>query len=286
MKEPNILYSFLLDNSNMIGKICDLSDIANEIISLHKYKNKLQEEILIKFILTASLIGDHLKEDGKKISIQLTGENGIEMLVIDYIYQGQIRAYVKYNKLAKADKSFKELTDNSMLVVNLFDNFSSNVYQTRVPILHDDIDRNFEEYFNLSQQINTRIMTSCQKINGKWKARAILLQQLPSNSPDDAEDFSRVSILLNTLGTKEFLDKDLQLVDIIYRLFHEEGLNIYEPIYLNRYCNCTKEKMLNILKSFPPESLLETSDNGKIEVNCDFCNNKMSFLFNEIFKEN
>jgi molecular chaperone Hsp33 len=88
--------------------------------------------------------------------------------------------------------------------------------------------------------------------------------------------------LLNTLKTEEFLDSNLLVPDILYRLFHSEGLNVFKGISLKAECYCSKEKLAVVFHRFSKQDLLSLLENDQIKANCEFCNTTYDFTRMEL----
>ncbi|MBN8919446.1 MAG: Hsp33 family molecular chaperone HslO, partial [Rhizobiales bacterium] len=59
---------------------------------------------------------------------------------------------------------------------------------------------------------------------------------------------------------------------LIYRLFHERGVRVFESVPLAAECSCSEGKITDMLRSFPPEDRADMVEDGRIGVTCEFCN--------------
>src|SRR3546814_5978812 len=69
----------------------------------------------------------------------------------------------------------------------------------------------------------------------------------------------------------ELLDDSLGFHDLLYRLFHEEGVRVFEPRPLTDACRCSREQLENVLKAMPRAEIEDLKRNGAVEVTCEFC---------------
>src|SRR3546814_7100962 len=69
----------------------------------------------------------------------------------------------------------------------------------------------------------------------------------------------------------ERVDDSFVLHDLLYRLFHEEGVRVFEPRPLTDACRCSREKLENVLKAMPRAEIEDLKRNGAVEVTCEFC---------------
>jgi molecular chaperone Hsp33 len=88
--------------------------------------------------------------------------------------------------------------------------------------------------------------------------------------------WNRVGHLADTITDDELLH--LPAETLIHRLFHEEDVRLFEGSNTNFFCSCTRTSVANMLRMLGAEeisSILE--EQGKIDVNCDFCNTHYQF---------
>ncbi|MGB1541422.1 MAG: Hsp33 family molecular chaperone HslO, partial [Cycloclasticus sp.] len=107
------------------------------------------------------------------------------------------------------------------------------------------------------------------------KAVGLLLQELPAHAGKSA-DWERVEMLANTITDNELLG--LSTEEIIYRLFHEESVTLYEPKPVQFHCECSREKVeASLLTVGHAELLSLLEEKGAVDTNCDFCNKHYHF---------
>ena len=78
-------------------------------------------------------------------------------------------------------------------------------------------------------------------------------------------------ILQASAQEDELLDDSLGLNDLLFRLFHEEGVRVFEPRALTDGCRCSQEKLENVLRSMPRAEIEDLKTEGAVEVTCQFC---------------
>ncbi len=105
-------------------------------------------------------------------------------------------------------------------------------------------------------------------------------QPLDDLGDEDQEDWHRTMLLLGTATDVELLQADLPADDLLYRLFHEEGVRVFQPQQLHFGCRCSRERVEMLLRNFPDDELEEMrQDDGQVVVTCQFCN--VGFRFDE-----
>ena len=114
-----------------------------------------------------------------------------------------------------------------------------------------------------------------------------MLQRLPGESlpehdysPTD-EDWRRTMLLLSTATSDELVDPRLPLESLLLRLFHEEGVRVFQPLDLCFRCRCSRQRVEVMLRRFPPDDLEDMKQaDGQLVVTCEFCNS--AFRFGEV----
>jgi molecular chaperone Hsp33 len=85
---------------------------------------------------------------------------------------------------------------------------------------------------------------------------------------------------MSSATPQELLEPGLGANQILYRLFHEDGVRVYRRRDLRHRCRCSRAKVERILRSFPAAEVREMAeDDGAIRVTCEFC--KASYVLDE-----
>jgi molecular chaperone Hsp33 len=93
---------------------------------------------------------------------------------------------------------------------------------------------------------------------------------------DDA--WREAKSLAATTEDHELLDPTLSSERLLYRLFNERGVRVFEPSALRDVCRCSADRIDTMLQSFSPEERQAmVGDDGVIGVTCDFCSIKRIF---------
>jgi molecular chaperone Hsp33 len=84
-----------------------------------------------------------------------------------------------------------------------------------------------------------------------------MLQRVPPEGgyaviADDVEDgWRRAMVLMSSATAEELVDPDLPPHGLLFRLFHEEGVRVYDTHALEARCRCSRERIEGILRAFP-----------------------------------
>ncbi len=135
-----------------------------------------------------------------------------------------------------------------------------------------------ENYMMRSEQLDTKLWLAA---DGQV-ARGMLLQKLPKHGgseaqvEDDTEAWNRAVILGSTLQQAELLSTDIQT--LMTRLFWEETLRVFDPLHPEFHCNCTRERVGDMLKMLGEEEVKSAiNELHQLDINCDFCGKHYGF---------
>ena len=81
-----------------------------------------------------------------------------------------------------------------------------------------------------------------------------------------------------TTEAHELIDPTLSAERLLFRLFNERGVRVFDSTGLVAVCRCSAEGVDAMLRSFPPEEVKHMiGDDGMIGVTCEFCSTKRVF---------
>jgi molecular chaperone Hsp33 len=79
------------------------------------------------------------------------------------------------------------------------------------------------------------------------------------------------------LTDSELLDDDLPPEQLLYRLFHSEGVAADRARALSFGCRCSRARLASILQGFPADDLDHMAVDNDIVMTCEFCNYDFRF---------
>jgi molecular chaperone Hsp33 len=91
-------------------------------------------------------------------------------------------------------------------------------------------------------------------------------------------------ILMDTASENELLDPGLHSNNLLFRLFHEEGVIVFEPKKAQKNCRCDSEKVISVLQTMSDDDLAYVIKEGAISVKCEFCSKEYNFDPKQILK--
>ena len=88
----------------------------------------------------------------------------------------------------------------------------------------------------------------------------------------ESDKWATARALLGTVADDELADPDVSPERLLFRLFHEQGVRVFEPMALEERCTCSAERIEAMLRdNFTAEERSDMVVDGEIEVVCEFC---------------
>jgi len=89
---------------------------------------------------------------------------------------------------------------------------------------------------------------------------------------DEAENWSRVNILLDTVEEMELVGPSVPPNDLLVRLFHEEQPRVYDAQPVRFGCTCSQDRVRQSLSIYSMKDIeTMTTDDGRVTADCQFC---------------
>jgi len=260
-----------------------MSEVVHDILTRHDYPEPVAN-LLGEACTLAALVGASLKFDGRLI-MQAQGDGPVRYVVADYDTVGGLRGYCRYDadRVAEISTGFvrpgaKSLLGDGLFIMTVDQGPDMERYQGVTAIEGETLALCAEQYFAQSEQTPTRIRLAVGQLQTDeglaWRAGGMVLQNIAGDdargSTDEAWDRSQA--LFETVGEDELIDPAVPPELLLYRLFHEDGVRMFEPKPLSAMCRCSSERILSVLKSFSDEEREDmVEDDGVIRVTCEYC---------------
>ncbi len=296
--DDNVVQGFRLESSGFRGRSVRLGDVLDQVLSAHDYPYPVAHLVAETMVLTA-LLSSMLKYDGI-FTLQAKGDGPISMLVADMTSSGDLRACATFDdeRLQHAREQLAALktpegSQNHLaqylgkgyMAFTVDQGGHTDRYQGIVELKGASLVDCAQHYFTQSEQIATGIKMAAGIRDGVWRAGGIMLQQVPDDggvanqktSNLDEDEWRRSMVYLESCKDDEILDKDLHSHELLHRLFHEDGVRVYEPLSLQHKCRCSVDRVKNVLSTMSSDDIVEMTVNGKISMTCEFCSSEYDF---------
>jgi len=283
----NVVQTFQLESNALRGRCVRMGAVLDDVLSAHNYPLLVAHLVAETMTLTA-LLASMLKYDGV-FTLQAKGDGAVSMLVADMQSNGDIRGCATFNAekieaLGAAENGDVPLSDvlGKGYMAFTVDQAQGDRYQGIVELQATSLIDCAQHYFNQSEQISTGIKMAVGIWDGQWRAGGVMLQEIPEEGGKAADDFDeddwrRALVLLDSCKDEELLDSGLHSNELLRRLYHEEGVRVFEPLGLRHQCRCDEARVENVLKSMDKDDVKDMAVDGIIEMRCEFCSHNYRF---------
>lgn len=299
---------FQVEGLDVRGRAVTLGPLTDTILSRHKYPAPVAR-LLSETIALTVLLGTSLKFEGKLI-VQTQSDGPVSFLVADFTAPDGVRAYARFDEdaVAQAVKDGRtephELLGKGVLAFTIDQGVNTQRYQGIVALDGETLEEAAASYFRQSEQIPTRVKLASAEFfdrdeNGRprhsYRAGGLVVQFLPEAPErmrqrdlpggdgdvgqvfEEDDTWAEAQMLAATAGAEELTDPGLGVERLLYRLFHERGVRVYDAQPVFDRCSCSEEKIRGVISGFSAEEIESTIEDGEIRATCEFCSTTYRF---------
>lgn len=301
----DVVVPFQVDALDVRGRTIQMGPAIDALLARHDYPPAVSKLLAEAVVLTV-LLGSSLKFEGQFL-LQTQTDGPIDMLVVDFRTPGDLRAYARFDKARLADVADPAvLLGNGVLAMTIDQGPNTSRYQGVVALEGSTLEDVAHTYFAQSEQIPTLVRLAVAELYTRtgegarhgWRAGGMLVQFLPEaperavrrdipggDAPEsldlpefeDDDAWVEAQSLVSTVEDHELIDPEVPVERLLYRLFHERGVRVYDPTPVRDQCSCSRERISGVLGSFTAEEIDELIEDGKITVTCEFCGSRYDF---------
>ena len=299
----DIVLPFAVEALDTRGRVARLGPSIDTILSRHGYPDPVARVLGEAAALTV-LLGSALKFEGR-FQLQTKCDGPIAMIVVDFDAPDRLRATARFDPgrieaLGPGAHRTAELLGRGILAMTIDQGSERSRYQGVVALEGHGFEEAAHQYFRQSEQIPTRVRLAVaeQFEAGRraWRAGGVMVQFLPSSvermrqpdldpgdipeghasgaAPEPGEDDAWIEAraLVDTVEDHELIDPEVASERLLYRLFHERGVRVFEPQGVHESCRCSRERIMAMMRNFSPTDRRDmVGDNGRIGITCEFC---------------
>lgn len=292
------------------GRVVHLGPALDAILTRHDYPVPVAR-LLAEAIALATLLGSSIKFEGRFV-LQTRTDGPVSMLVVDFQTPDGIRAYASFDKdavataIAEGRTTPPDLLGRGHLAMTVDQGPDMQRYQGVVVLEGESLEEVAHVWFQQSEQIPTRVRLAVAEMLTKgeggarhaWRAGGLMAQFLPESEdrvrardlhPGDAPEgaeihapevddaWAEAEALAGTIEDVELTDPDVSAERLLFRLFHERGVRVFEPLAVVERCRCSRERVADMLAQFTAEQVDDMTVDGEIVVTCEFCSTHYRF---------
>lgn len=267
MKNSDSFQRFLFEDMGIRGELVRLDASWQAVLQRHTYPPNVSRQ-LGQTLAAVTLLSGTIKFKGALI-LQIQSRGPLHTLVVQATHRQTIRGLAHWRDPVPAG-AMSEVFGDGRLVLTI-QNEGADPYQGVVALEGQNLASALESYFSNSEQLATRLWLFA---DGQ-RAAGLFLQALPAQAHAE-DDWTRLITLADTITEQEMLN--LPFEDVLYRLYHEEKVRLFEAEPVVFRCTCSRQRieaMLLALGKADVEDIL--AEKGRVEVDCDFCNKRYQF---------
>ncbi|MBT0723741.1 Hsp33 family molecular chaperone HslO [Rosenbergiella sp. S61] len=262
MSVQDQLHRYLFADAAVRGELVNVSHTLQAILEGHDYPAAVKK-LMAEMLVTTSLMTATLKFEGD-ITVQLQGDGPLAMAVINGNDKQELRGVARVRAEIDDNATLAQMLGQGYLVITITP-AKGERYQGIVALEKPTFAECIEEYFLRSEQLPTRLVIR----NNTKGAAGILLQVLPSEDKD-SEALTHLTTLATTVTEEELIS--LPANDVLWRLFHQEEVTVYDPQPVQFKCSCSRQRCGEVLKTVSVEEIdAILAEDGKIDMHCDYC---------------
>lgn len=316
LSEDDTVIPFQIEELDIRGRAVQLGETLNSILTRHQYPDPVSY-LLAEALVVTVLLGTSLKLKEKFI-LQTHSNGPVNMLVCDFSPPSHLRGYARFDKeqlkqaIVNEQISSETLLGKGTLAFTIYQGSHTQPYQGIVALDGTNLQEAARIYFDQSEQIPTDIHLAVAILVNRdqqgqtqknWRAGGLLTQFLPKPSShhkidvlDQKQEETKIHLQLEdqwqeakaltaTIESAELTDPQVGSKRLLFRLFHEYGVRVFNPFSLVDQCSCSREKIKGMLQGFPPDERNEMVKNQYISVTCEFCSTTYRFKLQEFSEE-
>lgn len=298
---------FAVEALDVRGRIVRLGPSIDRLLTRHDYPESVSH-LLGEAVALTILLGSSLKMEGR-FQMQTRTDGVVDMLVVDFEAPDRVRAYARFDAeriaaLHANERKPAALLGKGHLAFTIDQGPDMSRYQGVVALDGQGLEAAAHQYFQQSEQIPTRVRLAVGETfvgeggtsRHHWRAGGLIVQFLPTSPdrqrqadlpPGDAPEGAQIMAqqeddawtearsLVETIEDHELVDPNLSSEDLLYRLFHERGVRVFEQQSVHEQCRCSRDRILSMLKSFSDEERQSmVGDDGRVGITCEFCSTR------------
>ena len=287
---PRGVIPFYVPGRPVRGRLVRPGALADALLTRHNHDPAVAV-LSGQALALAAALASALKFRGS-FSVRAKGDGPVAMLLADCTDAGELRGYAqadagKLAALLAHDPSppAGALLGRGFIAFTVDQGVADDRHQGIVSIEGRSLADMALHYFATSEQLRCLVHLACAKTPAGWRAGALVLEKIAGaggidptmNEAEQEEHWRTATALTATLTDAELLDDALEPEQLLYRLFHTEGVAVGLARALSYGCRCSRARLAGILEGFPEEDLDHMAIGADIVMTCEFCNYDFRF---------
>ncbi len=293
----DLVQPFQIDSFELRGRLVRLGPLIDEILTRHAYPDPVAA-LLGEAIALAVALARALKYEGV-FTLQTKGDGPVRMMVADVTTAGAVRGYAQLDpaRLARATAggaglqgSVPRFLGAGYLALTVDQGEHTERYQGIVELTGATLAECVHHYFRQSEQVEAGLKVAVARVPDqggvpRWRGGSLMIERLPTEDRVEREDadegWRTAMVLMSSTTSQELVDPALSPEQLLFRLFHEEGVRAYQKRPLLAKCRCSRERVETMLRALDAADIADMTVDGKVLVTCEFCSAVYPFAEDE-----
>ncbi|MGF1740886.1 Hsp33 family molecular chaperone HslO [Vibrio profundum] len=268
----NVLNRYLFEDLSVRGELVQLSDAYQHMLTNKDYPAPLQT-LLGELLVATTLLTATIKFEGS-ITLQLQGDGPVSLVVVNGNNEQQVRGIARWDGELAEQANLHDMLGKGHLVITI-EPKQGERYQGVVGLEGNSIAEVIESYFARSEQLKTRLWIRTGESQGQAHAAGMLLQVMPDGTGSDT-DFEHLEQLTDTVKDEELFT--LAADDLLYRLYNQDKVQVFDPQPVEFKCGCSRERSASAILTVGKEEVADIlASEGSIALHCDYCGTSYNF---------
>lgn len=277
-----LVKTLIYDNNVLVG-VLKTTDMVNAAIDIHKLA-PAPAAALGRTLTAATFMASGLKDFSERLSVTIKGNGLCGEITVAGSGALKMRGYIlnpqadlPLNEKGKLDVRGVVGSRGKISVVKSMG--LKEPYTGSCNLVSGEIAEDFAAYYAYSEQQPTAVSlgVGIDRDFSCYGAGGIFIQLMPG-CPEEVT--AELEALVPGLGSVSSMMRDADAEEVAEKLFSVKNAPVYYPEYK---CVCSREYLESVLLALGKaecEDILQKE--GKLEIDCQFCNKKYAFTQNEI----
>ena len=279
----DILLRGMLPEVKIRFAVCQAADVCGE--ALRRHNTDALSGWLLSEALTCAVLTSVTLKDQEKITLRWMYDGPAGEIMADASAQGRVRGFAQRPRLLERVQTLDEALGKDGRVVAV-SSLPHKVLQTGITgAVFRDLPRDLAHLFSLSFQVESALAIGLFIPQAEpprvVSALGVLMQPLPGA---DLEVFEQVRATLESPDFRAWLEQEPRQPEaVLARAGPGQGVQALESLVPVFACECSAEKVRNVLRMLDPADLRETlREEGRVDVQCHFCGEAYEFSEPEV----
>lgn len=289
MQKKDVLKKYLAHSGSVRVIIFDATNMVSESRELHKLSN-VATAALGRTLIISTIMASCFKENSYRLTVQIKGDGPLGSIVVcgdsslnmkGYVTNPDVEIPLNTNGKLDVAKAVGRGTLNVIKDIGMKDPYIGNS-----ELISSEIAEDFAYYFANSEQTPSVVFLGVNigKDNNVSKACGYIIQPLP-DCDDKVIDLIE-GINLNISSVTSLMSDIEDIDDVAKTITGDENIEFLEESYPNYKCDCSKERIEKTIVALGKKDSIDTanSNNGILELTCNFCNKSYRYNVQDIEK--